>query len=309
LLTHGILFVKIVRSIVTLLFILAQDFKIISMKNFFSICLLIITCGLNAQTLTGTLKDATTGETLPFVNLGLLNKNIGTVSDDNGVFNLAVPKVTDNDTVRISTIGYGTKNIPLAAFQKQLKDNPIVLMEEEATQLEELVITNEKPEEEAVLKDYVMGNLTKSQRTSVGFTSNKLGNEIGMMMKISVIPTQLKTFSASLTSVNNPKLKMRLNFYSLKDGMPDKLIIKENIIVVPPPGSTIMEVDLTPYNIVVDGNFFVSLEWIESSKKAVTFSADFSETAIPMMIRATSQGDWEKANEFGVGFTVTGSYW
>jgi hypothetical protein len=231
------------------------------------------------------------------------------VSGDDGVFYLTVPKITDNDTVRISTIGYGTKDIPLATFQKQLKDNPVVLLAEEATQLEELVITNEKPEEEAVLKEDIMGNITKSQRTSVGFTSNKLGNEIGMMMKITVSPLQLKTFSASLTSMNNPKLKMRLNFYSVKDGMPDKLIIKENIIVTPPPGSTVMEVDLTPYNIVVENHFFVSLEWIESSKKPVTFSADFSETAVPMMLRATSQGNWEKANEFGVGFTVTGTYW
>lgn len=279
------------------------------MKRFLSICLILIACGLNAQTLKGTLKDAATGEALPFVNLGLLNKNIGTVSDDNGSFYLTVPSVTATDTVRISTIGYGTKNISLLDFQKQLKADPIVLLEEEATQLEELVITNEKPEEEAVLKEDIMGNLTKSQRTSVGFTSNKLGNEIGMMMKIKVSPMTLKTFSASLTSVKNPKLKMRLNFYSIKDGMPDKLIIKENIIVTPPPGSTVMEVDLTPYNIVVDTHFFVSLEWIESSKKAVTFSADFSETAIPMMIRETSQGNWEKANEFGVGFTVTGTYW
>ncbi len=279
------------------------------MKRFLSICLILIACGLNAQTLKGTLKDAATGEALPFVNLGLLNKNIGTVSDDNGSFYLTAPSATATHTVRISTTGNRTKNISILDLQKQLKADPIVLLEEEATQLEELVITNEKPEEEAVLKEDIMGNLTKSQRTSVGFTSNKLGNEIGMMMKIKVSPMTLKTFSASLTSVKNPKLKMRLNFYSIKDGMPDKLIIKENIIVTPPPGSTVMEVDLTPYNIVVDTHFFVSLEWIESSKKAVTFSADFSETAIPMMIRETSQGNWEKANEFGVGFTVTGTYW
>lgn len=278
------------------------------MKSFYLFCTLMAALGINAQTLKGTLKDAASGEGLPFVNLGLLNKNIGTVSDDNGVFAMAVPKINVSDTVRISAIGYATKNIALADFQKQLLENPIVLLEEEATQLDELVITYEKPEE-VVMKEDIMGNKTRSQRTSVGFTSNKLGNEIGMIMKLSVSPIQLKTFTASLTSMNNPKLKMRLNFYSVKDGLPDKLIIKENIIVTPPRNGTVMEVDLTPYNIVVESHFFVSLEWIESSKKPITFSADFSETAMPMILRATSQGNWETADDYGVGFTVTGLYW
>lgn len=276
------------------------------MKNFLSVCLFIISLGLSAQTvLKGTLKDAASGETLPFVNLGLLHKNIGTVSDDNGVFHLAVPKVNETDTLRISAIGYATKDIPLGVLQKQLKEDPIVLLHEEATELEELVITNENTEP----KEVVMGNTTRSQSGSVGFTSNKLGNEIGMVMVVRYPPMKLKTFTASVTSIKNPKLKMRLNFYSVKDGEPDKLIINQNIIVIPPANNTLLEVDLTPYNIVVEENFFVSLEWIESSTKAVKFSADFAEETIPMMLRATSQGNWEKAGNFGVGFTVTAQYW
>ena len=56
---------------------------------------------LNAQyILQGRIIDALTKEPLPFVNVGVLKKEIGTVSNEDGFFFLEVPDVFAKETLR-----------------------------------------------------------------------------------------------------------------------------------------------------------------------------------------------------------------
>ncbi|MDV6169176.1 carboxypeptidase-like regulatory domain-containing protein [Flavobacterium sp. DG1-102-2] len=267
---------------------------------------LVLFCSLmslNAQTFTGTLKDATTGETLPYVNIGVVNKGIGTVSGETGKFTLAVPEGHDKDTLRISMLGYKTKEYIVSDFAKVVNANSEIKMEQHVTQLKEVVVSNRKS------GDKLLGNKTESKSVTAAFTSNKLGNEVGTVMKIKGTSALLKTFTASIASDNNPPVKLRLNFYSLKKGMPDQLLINENIIVAVPKSSGKLVVDLTPYNIMVEDDFFASLEWIEDSpgSNRIWFSAALFAT--PIISRDTSQGAWTKLGIAGVGFTVDTKYW
>jgi hypothetical protein len=81
----------------------------------------------------------------------------------------------------------------------------------------------------------------------------------------------------------------------------------KNIFVTVKKGDEKITVDLTPYNIVVDDKFFVSLEWIENAKgSGLMFSASLFGSAI--ISRETSQDKWEKVGLAGVGFNVLASY-
>jgi len=267
---------------------------------------LVLFCSLtslNAQTFTGTLKDATTGETLPYVNIGVVNKGIGTVSGETGKFTLAVPEGHAKDTLRISMLGYKTKEYIVSDFAKVVDANSEIKMEQHVTQLKEVVVSNRKS------GGKLLGNKTESKSVTAAFTSNKLGNEVGTVMKIKGTSALLKTFTASIASDNNPPVKLRLNFYSLKKGMPDQLLINENIIIAVPKSSGKLVVDLTPYNIMVEDDFFASLEWIEDSpgSNRIWFSAALFAT--PIISRDTSQGAWTKLGIAGVGFTVDTKYW
>lgn len=250
---------------------------------------------IQAQVITGILKDKNTSELLQYVNVGVVGKNIGTVSDEKGVFKINVPAANDNDILKISMVGYDDLSYTVADFRKQIATNSLVLMQHSNNQLKEVVIKNKK------LKEKILGNKTKSQGTTVSFSSNKLGNEIGMMMKIKKSPTRLKTFTASLASKENYPVKMRLNFYSVKDGMPNESLLSENIIVTAPKENTKLEVDLTDYGIVVEDDFFVTLEWIENAPGGIAFSAALF--ASPFYARDTSQANWEKVGIVGIGFT------
>lgn len=274
------------------------------MKSLAIIFLALFAVGVHAQTLQGTLVDAQTGETLPYVNVGVVNKGIGTVSDTDGNFKLVVPEGHLADTLRISMIGYATIDIKVGEAAKRFTGSNRIKMSEQATQIKELVVSNRKRGEK------LLGNKTESQSVTGAFTSNKLGNEVGITMKVKGSLNQLKTFTASIASNDNPDVKMRLNFYSLnKKGLPDKLLINENIIVTPPKNAGKLVVDLTPYNIMVEDDFVASLEWIEDAPgtNRIKFSAAFLAT--PIIARETSQGEWYKLNGVGLGFTVDTIYW
>jgi hypothetical protein len=68
----------------------------------------------------------------------------------------------------------------------------------------------------------------------------------------------------------------------------------------------LIEFDLTPYNIFVDKDVFVALEWIKDlgDAKGLMFSTQLSG---PTWFRHTSQDKWEKVVP-GLGLYVEAAY-
>ena len=255
---------------------------------------------LHAQSFEGIVKDAKTNEPLSFVNVGIVGKSIGTVTDDNGHFNIT-PNGNINDTLKISMVGYTPYTVSINDFVKGPPKGNVFLLTPFNQQLAEVKIKGGK------LKEAILGNTTQSKSTDAGFTSNKLGNEIGEIIKIRKSPTLLKKFNCSIVVAPNDSVKLRLNFYTVKDGLPDKIIQTKNIFVTVKKGDEKIEVDLKPYNIYVEDKFFVSLEWIQNSGgHGIMFSASLFGSAI--ISRETSQANWEKIGIAGVGFNLLAAY-
>lgn len=254
----------------------------------------------HAQVFDGIVKDAKTNQNLAYVNIGIIGKANGTVTDDNGYFKLSLTN-SNSDSLRISMIGYIPKTYLVSDFIMRYTPGQIIMLAPAIHQLAEVKISGRK------LKLAVLGNTTQSKSTDAGFTSNKLGNEIGEIIKIKRPPTLLKQFNASLANPPSGSVKLRLNFYSVKDGLPDKIIQQQNIFVTINKGQEQITVDLTPYNLVVNDKFFVSLEWIENAPgPGLMFSASLLSSAV--ISRETSQAAWEKIGIVGVGFNVLVAY-
>ena len=253
-----------------------------------------------AQAIEGIIKDAKTREAIPYVNVGLIGKGIGTVTDAAGAFRLIMNN-NDADSLKISMIGYRPQTYLVADLKKRTALLNITL-EPKTTALKEVKIYNHK------FKEAILGNTTKSKSTNAGFTSNQLGNEIGEIIKIKRSPTRIKQFNASISvPVTADSIKLRLNFYSVVDGMPDQILQQQNIFITVKKGQDKISVDLEPYDIVVKDKFFVSLEWIENAKgSGIMFSASLFSSAI--IARDASQSKWEKTGLAGVGFNVLAEY-
>jgi hypothetical protein len=265
----------------------------------FLLCLsLLLPLGLAAQiTVSGQTLDQKTGEPVPYVNIGVVGKGIGTVSDLNGRFSIPLHDSINGQTLRFSCIGYKNRDFTVSAFK--VSEQKKVTLEEQVINLPSVAV---KPR---VMKTKTLGNKNSSRAVTAGFTSDDLGSELGTIMKIPKAPAMVQSASFSLAYNNMDSVKFRVNIYSMKNGQPDSNLLAKPIYLTTKLKSGVLFVDLRPYNIWVDSDFLVSLEWIQDyGRRQFSFSAAILQNN--SMYRKTSQDKWHKT--VGIGFNAEVTY-
>lgn len=87
--------------------------------------------------LNGRVYNKKTKEPIPFVNIYIKNKNIGTISNDNGNFIFKIPLDNANDSVFFSSIGY----ITMASKINELQTNQnMILLDEIFVKIKEVTV-------------------------------------------------------------------------------------------------------------------------------------------------------------------------
>ena len=256
---------------------------------------------LNAQhILQGRIIDAFTKEPLPFVNIGVLKKELGTVSNEDGFFFLEVPDLFAKETLRFSMIGFDERDFQVADLEAILLSNNTLVLAEQTTFLEEVVLTAEKKWDTRV-----SGNSTTSKLLITGFTSNQLGNEIALFVKVKKTPAYIEGIQFSVVENIYPEVRFRVNVYSSDYRFPDENILKENIFVTLKQSEGLISVDLKEYDILVDDDVFISLEWIDEDlgSEGLWFSAGVFGKSI--YAKSTSQAEWKKQRGLSLGMSVT----
>jgi len=269
---------------------------------FLLVLILNYVSGFGQTELIGQVIDALTEEPIPYVNIGLVDENIGTVSDEQGYFQLEIdPLQYSQSNLRFSMIGFESKTYVLQEYlQKELL---IIPLTEESTELEEVVVSTKRTQFETK----ILGNKTTTKFIYAAFTTNKLGNEMGFVVRQRKRPMILKKFNISLVENDYGLIRFRLNFYSVKNGLPTSTLLKENIIIETDTPSGIVSKDLAPYEIVIDEDFFVSIEWIEDlGPGKLYFSGGFFGS--PLIAREVSQGTWSKVGSGSVGMNLEVRY-
>jgi len=106
-----------------------------------SICGICIS-SIAQTTLTGVVVDSDNQTALPFVNIGIKQKNIGTSSLADGTFSIIIPMQNENDTLTFSMVGYTELNLPIKNI---IEANPkIFQLKTKTTALQPVVITANK---------------------------------------------------------------------------------------------------------------------------------------------------------------------
>ncbi len=256
--------------------------------------------------LIGEVKDLNTNEALPYVNIGVLNKGIGTVSNKNGNFKLNLSDNHVNDTIRISIIGYKPKTYLVKNLLGQ-EGNIQIKLEEDISELEEIVIGIKG------LKHKIIGNKTETKFINAGFSYDYLGAEMGIRINIKKSPTYVDTFNFSVSQNRlSAKVKFRLNIYNIEKGKPGKNILKDNIIIpVESKQTGVISVDLKKFNIILKDDVIVTLEWVETEGEnnegeAIFFSLGLLTSGT--YHKESSQGKMKKLKGMGVGFNFNVRY-
>ncbi|NGP89811.1 TonB-dependent receptor plug domain-containing protein [Fodinibius halophilus] len=113
------------------------------------------------QEITGTVKDAETGETMAGVNVFVKNTTVGTSTDERGRYSLNVPE--EADTLIFSFIGYKKERVPIND-----RTTINVTMTREAQAFDELVVTSFGIEQEKKSLGYSVQEISSDEIAESG---------------------------------------------------------------------------------------------------------------------------------------------
>ena len=194
------------------------------------------------------------GKGIPYVNISIKEKSIGTVSNLNGDFFIENSFVKENDAIIFSHLNFEKKTIEIP-----LKTNEIQLVTK-IESLKEVVVSNRKRK----FKEKIVGTKTETDNVVTCFTSNNLGTEIGKIITVKKNKVyDLKSVQFNIPDFQYKSVTFRINFYEIKN---DTISLikengKDNIIKITKSG--MVKFDLTDQYLSFEKDFLVAVEWID----------------------------------------------
>ncbi len=260
----------------------------------------------------GKVIDAVTKQPIPYATISVKGESLGTLSIDDGSFLLDVPSKLDlgDKFITVSSLGYQLLTIKLKDLQKS---NPVIYLNPVS---KELKVVKVKPTQ---FKTKVYGRtgnstfMTTTMFTQSQLVDDNLGKEQAAVINIDN-DVYLRNFNMYVVFNRFKTVKFRLNIYSIKNGQPDSLLNNSDVVFDVPQKRGWVQVDLTPYNIYLQGyrKVAVSIQWLKSIKedstsRAFSVSATLSPTHA-VFFRDKTQAVWDKINNAYVAFNITGDY-
>jgi len=221
-------------------------------------------------------------------NIGVLNKPLGTVSNEKGKFSLNIYKNYIQDTLKVSCLGYKSKELLIKDLLNDKSNGIKISLDNYTEKLKEIIITSRK------LKTYTKGKKRINSKNKVYFAipsikDLNLGSEIGRKFSLGKKkPSILENFKFYLVENNFKHLKFRLNIYSIKNKRPEKKLNGSNILVnVDNSFKGWVNVNLIKYGLKVKQDIIITIEWINTSK-------DGNKLSLPIIIPSISSTHYYK---------------
>ena len=137
------------------------------------------------QTITGKVLDASTGEALTNVSIGVVDQPRGTITNEKGAFTLETNGLSTEAVVRFSMIGYASQTFTI----KDLLDNAekVFKLENIPISLSEVVVKPGKLRKVGATKYSRMGNVC-----GWGGDKRGKGHEIGARLELGESPVSIR---------------------------------------------------------------------------------------------------------------------
>jgi len=254
------------------------------------------------QTIKGSITDAKTGAGLAFVNVGVVGKSLGTVSNEQGQFQLEFKPVLANDTVRISALGYATRSLTLA----QLSQQPSLALSPAPVELAEVQVSAKN----LFRTTHTLGFTKNGEGTTLVLDSKDLGAQMGTVIYLKRKPTKILSAHFNVAHNRVGPLTFRLNLYRLDaKGRPtEQKLLSRDIVQTSAIEQGTLSFDLSADKLILDEDFFLALEWVGGGTatkvhNGLAFSAGIGYANNDIYLREVSQDNWERAS---VGAVLAG---
>jgi hypothetical protein len=232
---------------------------------------------------------------IAYVNVVVLGKGIGTVSDANGNFNLTLDNEFEHDSLQFSMIGYQSRTVPLSEFRQDSLNE--IFLDPMAYDLNEASVSFQANK----LKTIRLGTPVTSDILRSGFSDNTLGSELGIKVNVNC-RVKLKDLNLNVSVCTYDSVTYRLNIYQYTDETEYKNILVEPIYIsfAKNEAGTEISFDLSRYSIVVEGTVIIALQlYKDLGVGRLLFQTNFFTGST--QFRKTNDAKWaETTGEIGM---------
>ena len=235
--------------------------------------------GIRKINVTGKIIDEN-GKPIPYANIGILDKNVGTLSDPDGSFEITLPTSMKNDSLIFSSIGFATLQLPVNKLLT--KASPITIrINSTATLLNEITVSDKKLNRKVARLGWMGGkDGVLPLDTIMG------GGAVALLVESPGIPFNLEKLQIRLMYNSKDTLKLRFHVFeydSLKE-QPGKELLAREIILKENKKFGWVRFDLSNENILLNQKrVCIGFEWIDERNDRIKMLAGLR--------------DWEKWKE------------
>jgi len=226
------------------------------------------------------------GEPVPFVNIGIENTYIGTISEPNGNFELVIPEKFKTRIILFSSIGYHKTSIPIKENIGKIIE---IVLKENILQLNEIIVKENRTKPK-------IKKLGKINSFDTRFMTDTIYSGSAMAKLISSPFDTTFIHWISLGYFNRiDDLKLRIKFKSVdSNGHPGKLLIEKEIIV------KLYEFDGNHkirfndlYLFVMEKEFFIELEplILKRNRKEIHDIISTATKETPQLVKYNEYGE------------------
>lgn len=237
--------------------------------------------------LSGHIVDEEKGKPLAYVNIGIKNRNVGTVSTNNGQYHLKIDAAHNTDTLTFSLVGYEAITVPIV----QLKGagSGIIKLRKKTVKLPVVDVLANKPVERK------FG--VKRRNLLIHFTDGMFNQEdifeIGQLIKIGNRATRIQSLNLYINSARDDSATFRINFYHYDGKKPAGRVLERSIVQRRAIQSGWLRFKWKE-PVIIKGDFIAAVEFIPEAKMAIpdiSYEVKLGGSS-KSFYRRNSQGQW-----------------
>lgn len=268
----------------------------LSLLIFFNLFVIITSVFSQQKYIQGKVKNIENKKSLAYVNIGIVDKNFGTTSNEYGEFELNIPNKFIEDSLTFSYVGFNTLTVSIKDLLNE-KNIEIDLLEN-MNSLDEVILISKKPK----IKKIGIRTHNPLLQGSISSKDGKDIIEFGQIIKLKNRASHIISAHLYLNYLKNiDSALVRINFYNRENGKPGKRIIQKKLNLK----KGWIDINLEENEIYLEEDFFITYEILPNKKRSeylISYGGKLGGTN--GFMRMNSQGIWYKLNGAAVSTYV-----
>lgn len=199
---------------------------------------------------------------IPYCSIGIFGTNKGVVSDENGMFKIAIDQLSNTDSIRISHVSYVAKFILASNLSQSQSNTSNISLTVKSIELTDVKVFDYKQFQKKI--QIAPKKIFESVMLSLqgDYLINDFGEVFGSLIHLKKrILLENVSFGVNIDDSCDDVL-FRLVLKNIEDGQPSSDILQQEIFLkVTKSGWQVL--DLSDQLIVVESDFFIGLEYLK----------------------------------------------